>query len=57
MLIAVLIGLLTPLPTFISPLAVMLGLVTATCVGLFFGAYPAVAGGAAGRPIEALRYE
>src|SRR5881296_848716 len=35
------IGLASPLPVYVSPLAIVLGLVTSTLVGVFFGAWPA----------------
>jgi putative ABC transport system permease protein len=55
-LFSVMIGLFSPLPTYVSPVAMFLGVAMATLVGVFFGAYPA-SRAAAQDPIEALRYE
>jgi putative ABC transport system permease protein len=54
--IAVLLRLATPLPAAIQPWSVVVSLLVASSVGLFFGVYPATRA-AALDPIEALRQE
>jgi putative ABC transport system permease protein len=54
--LALLIGVATPLPTYVSPSAVLFGILVALAVGVFFGAYPATRA-ARQDPIEALRRE
>jgi putative ABC transport system permease protein len=54
--IAILVRSLTPVPTSVPMLWVMIAIVIATAVGLFFGAYPAHKASKLD-PIEALRFE
>jgi putative ABC transport system permease protein len=46
----------SPLPTFVSPWSVMLGLLVSTLIGVFFGLYPAMRASRLD-PVESLRYE
>jgi putative ABC transport system permease protein len=46
----------TPLPTYVSPWSVVVGLLFSGSVGLFFGAYPAMRASRLD-PVESLRYE
>ncbi len=46
----------TPLPTYVSPWSVVLGLVFSAAVGVFFGLYPAMRASRLD-PVDALRYE
>jgi len=46
----------SPLPTFVSPWSVVLGLVVSTLIGVFFGLYPALRASRLD-PVDSLRYE
>ncbi len=55
-LIAASVKAATPLPTYVSPWSVVVGVVFSAVVGVFFGLYPA-SRAARLDPVEALRYE
>jgi putative ABC transport system permease protein len=55
-LIAVGVKAATPLPTYVSPWSVVLGLLFSATVGVFFGLYPAMRASGLD-PVDALRYE
>jgi putative ABC transport system permease protein len=46
----------SPLPTFVSPWSVTLGLIVSGLIGVFFGLYPAMRASRLD-PVESLRYE
>ena len=47
---------ISPLPTYVSPWSVVLGLLFSAAVGVFFGLYPAIRASRLD-PVESLRYE